>query len=188
LREITFREEIPALIIGGFRAYDFFEDGSFYLLDTPGHDVGHLAGLVRTTSDPDTFIFLGGDICHHGGEIRPSPHVPIPRNLQFHAPCSVSDFEAMGFKYGRKTDEPFFSPALVHNMTQAVQTIKDAAVVDAQSNIFSIFAHDMAIVGVVDFYPHRANEWKEKGWKDKTHWKFMKDLVPAVIASKSNSL
>ncbi|KAK8093093.1 uncharacterized protein PG998_002921 [Apiospora kogelbergensis] len=81
LHEVDFGSSM--LEIGGFRAIDFFADGSFYLLDTPGHAVGHMSGLVRTTAavagdEEDTFIFLGGDICHHGGELHPSPQLPMP--------------------------------------------------------------------------------------------------------------
>jgi glyoxylase-like metal-dependent hydrolase (beta-lactamase superfamily II) len=57
IREIAFDE---AFKIGKFPAYDFFGDGSFYLLDTPGHAIGHMCGLARTT--PSTFVLLGGDI------------------------------------------------------------------------------------------------------------------------------
>ena len=28
--------------IGGFRSYDWFGDANFYLLDTPGHTIGHI--------------------------------------------------------------------------------------------------------------------------------------------------
>src|ERR1700733_10332372 len=45
--------------IGQFPAFDYFRDGSFYLLHSPGHTVGHICGLARVT--PETFIFMGGD-------------------------------------------------------------------------------------------------------------------------------
>lgn len=52
VRELTFEEgeDHPVLSIGDFKAIDFFGDGSFYLLDTPGHAVGHLCGLARTST------------------------------------------------------------------------------------------------------------------------------------------
>jgi glyoxylase-like metal-dependent hydrolase (beta-lactamase superfamily II) len=68
LREIDFESESDGLRIGKFRAFDFYGDGSFYLLDTPGHAIGHLCALARTTANPPTFMFLGGDIAHHAGE------------------------------------------------------------------------------------------------------------------------
>jgi len=48
--EIDFAKNL--LKIGPFATYDIFGDGSLYLLDTPGHAVGHMSGLVRTTTNP----------------------------------------------------------------------------------------------------------------------------------------
>lgn len=62
--------------IGPFPAHDFYGDGSLYLLDAPGHWPGHLCALARTT--PDTFVLLGGDICHFAGDFRPSAEIPLP--------------------------------------------------------------------------------------------------------------
>lgn len=36
VRQINFDEDASGLTIGGFRALDYFGDGSFYLLETPG--------------------------------------------------------------------------------------------------------------------------------------------------------
>lgn len=65
LEEIDFT--MTNLQIGGFPAHDYFGDGSFYLLDTPGHAVGHMCGLARVTVEPPSFVFLGGDIAHVSG-------------------------------------------------------------------------------------------------------------------------
>lgn len=53
--------------IGQFDAWDYFGDGSVYVLNVPGHAVGHVSALVRTT--PDTAVFLGGDVCHFTGTL-----------------------------------------------------------------------------------------------------------------------
>lgn len=45
------------------RAVDFFGDGSLYFVDTPGHTPGHMSAVTRIARD--TFMFLGGDVCHH---------------------------------------------------------------------------------------------------------------------------
>lgn len=50
------------LKIGKFDAWDYLGDGSVYVLNVPGHAVGHVSALVRTT--PVSFVFLGGDVCH----------------------------------------------------------------------------------------------------------------------------
>lgn len=63
-REVDIKKEGGELKIGRFWAYDYFGDGSFYLLATPGHTVGHLCGLARVTSIPDSFVLMGGDACH----------------------------------------------------------------------------------------------------------------------------
>lgn len=54
LREIQFTQGKK---VGRFNAFDYFEDGSFYLLDSPGHAAGHLSGLARVTCNPDSYIF-----------------------------------------------------------------------------------------------------------------------------------
>ncbi|RKL50439.1 hypothetical protein BFJ70_g1600 [Fusarium oxysporum] len=69
--------------IGGYAAVDYFKDGSFYFLDTPGHTIGHVSTLARTTAgDDSTFMLLGGDVAHHAGEFRPSPFVPMPAEIR----------------------------------------------------------------------------------------------------------
>jgi glyoxylase-like metal-dependent hydrolase (beta-lactamase superfamily II) len=57
--EVPFPDD--ALRIGGLAAYDYFGDGSFYLLETPGHEIGQISALARVTSKPPSFIYLGGD-------------------------------------------------------------------------------------------------------------------------------
>ncbi|KAI0132857.1 beta-lactamase-like protein [Xylariales sp. AK1849] len=191
LREIQFEDQPVPLKTGPFRAFDFFGDGSFYLLDTPGHAVGHLAGLVRTTQNPDTFVFMGGDVCHHGGEIRPSPFMPIPDKVQFPLPDALRSrmsscpggelFRKLNIQRGRKEDEPFFEPNIGADIPQAIRTIKKAQTADVQEDVFFIFAHDPSIRGVVDLYPLLANEWKSKGWSEKTQWAFLADLTAAAV-------
>jgi hypothetical protein len=67
------------LQIGPFPATDFYGDGSPYILDTPGHWPGHICTLARTTSD--TFVYLGGDMCHFPGHFRPSEDIPLPDTI-----------------------------------------------------------------------------------------------------------
>lgn len=95
MAEITFTDDFK---IGRFKAHDYFGDGSFYLLDVPGHALGHMCGLVRTT--PTTFLLLGADTCHTAGCFRPSEFVPMPESLgpedgldgYFSSPCPCSVF------------------------------------------------------------------------------------------------
>jgi hypothetical protein len=180
------------LKIGSFDAFDLFGDGSFYLLDTPGHAVGHLAGLARTTRDHDTFIFMGGDLCHHGGEMRPTPHDPVPDKVEFALPDGLrshmsvcpggQDFRELNVKRGRRDDEPFFETQLAADMQQALATIEKTQTADVQDNVFFIFAHDNSIRDVVSLFPEPANDWQASGWRKKTHWGFLRDLCPGLVS------
>ncbi|RFU81922.1 metallo-beta-lactamase superfamily [Trichoderma arundinaceum] len=87
--------------IGGFTALDFYGDGSLYLLDTPGHDHGHLSALARTTSisaghGNDTFILLAGDACHFCGVLRPNVSHPFPSPHLPSFTVGVSDVDYSG--------------------------------------------------------------------------------------------
>ncbi|RAQ62996.1 hypothetical protein COH20_012729 [Aspergillus flavus] len=79
IREINF--DNTGLRIGRLAAFDYFGDGSFYLLDAPGHTAGHMCALARTTAYPPSFVFMGADACHHPGVLRPSQYLPLPRPL-----------------------------------------------------------------------------------------------------------
>lgn len=61
VRELSFDKSAKGLKIGRFNALDYFGDGSFYLLDTPGHSIGHICALARTSVKPESFVFMVGD-------------------------------------------------------------------------------------------------------------------------------
>ena len=49
--------------VGPFpKTFDYFSDGSFYLVDSTGHLPGHINGLVRI--GPNRFVYLASDSCH----------------------------------------------------------------------------------------------------------------------------
>lgn len=187
LQEITFND-LGVKEIGPFRACDYFGDGSLYLLDTPGHAVGHLSALVRTTSNPETFIFLGGDLWHHNGELRPSKDLRIPQSIMIPPQpslscCSGSTFscpgsmlESLQVKRGRRADEPFFDPVMGLDVAEVSRSLRKAQAMDCNENILFISAHEYAILGVVDLFPESANDWKRKGWREKILWTFLKDF------------
>ncbi|KAH0843126.1 ornithine carbamoyltransferase [Fonsecaea monophora] len=178
------------LKIGDFDANDFFGDGSFYLLSAPGHTVAHLAALVRTTTNPDTFILMGADTCHHGGEVRPSPYLPIPAEITPHpfpsqsalSVCPGAIFENALRRLERPVDGPFFDAVHGHSLSDIAETIAKTQIADADPNVFFIAAHDDTIQGVVDLFPKSANAWKKQGWAEKVKWKFLKDFEQAVKA------
>nr|GAT49592.1 metallo-beta-lactamase superfamily protein [Mycena chlorophos] len=73
------------LTIGSLPAVDFFNDGSFYLLDSPGHLAGQMTGLARVTVSPDSFVLFAADTAHHIGVTRPRPllahNFPCPGDI-----------------------------------------------------------------------------------------------------------
>jgi len=185
------------LKVGRFNAIDHFGDGSFYLLDSPGHAIGHLCGLVRTSQGPDTFILLGADACHHGGAIRPSPYLPIPTEIMPHPfhpqlrntqprlpPCPGALFEALQESRGKSTTESFFAPVEGQgfwlDVKEGVKTQEKIQEVDALDNVFVVMAHDESLLEIVDFFPKPANEWKAKKWAEDAKWAFLLDFQIAV--------
>ncbi|KAI0146778.1 beta-lactamase-like protein [Pestalotiopsis sp. NC0098] len=180
------------LKIGRFDAVDYFGDGSFYFLDSPGHAVGHVCGLARATSAPDSFILMGGDAVHHGGELRPHAYLPLPGgggNISpdpFTAtpsrPCPGEMFEEV-LRDG-KSDQPFYLPAappsVHHDVPEMVETIRKLQECDAHDNVLVVAAHDTSLLSVADFFPRRANDFAAKGWVRQARWAFLKDFAEAV--------
>ena len=171
-------------MLGQYKAYDFYGDGSLYLIDSPGHSIGHMCALARTS--PNEFIFLGGDICHHGSEFRPSQYLPLPEKIEPNpliAPFAKSTFVCPGSIFeaihpNKSSTEPFVKAlGFMHDDSQgACQSVEKLLPFDAQSNIFSAIAHDLSSKAVVDFYPQNLNDWKKKGWKEQSHWRFLRDF------------
>ena len=191
LREISFTDS--KLFLGRCHAIDFFGDGSFYLLDTPGHAVGHMCGLARTTASPDaTFIFLGGDCAHHGAEFRPTQYLPLPETLSpspmprtHPGICPGALFADIHRLHPSPSSftEPFLvvSEKAAHDVNAARDSITKMGDFDAHENILTIVAHDDTMVNVVGTFPNTlANDWKTKGWREKGLWRFLGDLGAAA--------
>ena len=48
---------------------------------------------------------------------------------------------------------------------------------DADENVFVCVAHDGGLINVVEWFPKGPlNEWKEKGWKQRSQWGFLNEL------------
>jgi hypothetical protein len=83
------------------------------------------------------------------------------------------------------TTEPFYRMQLnedgtssaMHDVALAEQTIEKMQKFDADENVFIVIAHDASLMRVVDFFPKGANDWKNKGWKEKGRWGFLKDFM-----------
>ncbi|RSM19625.1 hypothetical protein CDV31_001512 [Fusarium ambrosium] len=191
LLEIDFDSHSGATKIGGFRAIDYFQDGSFYLLDSPGHTVGHMAALARTT--PSTFVLMGADTAHHCGSFRPSQYLPLPEEISpspfsnpSFLPGSICPGEVLVKIHPQQTrDKPFYqnlSEALDRNVAEAEKSVGKVIELDARDDVFVVVAHDSSLLDVIDFFPDKVNDWKENGWKDKSRWRFLKDFHAAVEA------
>ena len=179
-----------SLSAGPFRLLDFFHDGSFYILHTPGHAVGHISTLVRTTTDPDTFMFLGGDLCHHGAELRPSPYLPYPESISPHpfplytgrnparsCPGALIA-EVVHQSRGRAKDTAAFDATVGLDVAIAIDTTKKAQELDCQENVLYVFAHDDTLLeeSCVTLFPGYMNEWYSRGVAKKVKWKYLREF------------
>lgn len=149
-----------------------------------------MGALARTTTNPDTFIFMAGDLIHHGGQLRPSPYLQIPTRLSNPSnDIQMTDlgslFEKLLLSRTGSMEKPFFlsTDMQVVDEVGLMSTRRKAQQVDARDDIWLICAHDPTISEVVEFFPASANGWKAKGWRDKTFWSFLGDFRGAVDIS-----
>ena len=195
--------ECNQLKIGPFNGHDFYGDGSLYLLDCPGHWPGHMCALARTT--PDTFLFLGGDICHFAGDFRPSETISLPDSIPDAAfkggrrfdpspcPCSIfedhhpqlQNLEKDTSKINTKTT-PFYSlsttsKSTYHNPGEAqVTTDLMERYFDSDPNVLVLLSHDTALPDYLPTFNHNPekdlNDWKAQGLKEDLHWAWLTEL------------
>lgn len=191
--------------IGTLKALDYFGDGSFYLLSAPGHAVGHVNALARTTED--SFIYLAGDSFHHSSELRPHDGngASLPRSLKLpglSCPCSafhtihpLNDRSKIPNHYREHYDQvpndpskvPFHTlsqtesgETMAVNLAAARDTIKAVQRFDSDPRVFVIAAHDTTLYKILEYFPKSANAWRERGWKEEGYWLFLRDLEKAV--------
>lgn len=181
VREIAF----TGLKLGRFDAMDFFGDGSFYLLNAPGHAVGHICGLARTTAYPPTFIFMGADACHHPGVLRPTDYLPIPCSVPVSVPpgatCPGALLEQLTLD--QTATSPFFevgTGSLFPDRPAALETVSKMQEFDAENNILMLIAHDLSVRETIPLFPKKINDWKLKHLRWETRWLFCKDFQGAL--------
>jgi glyoxylase-like metal-dependent hydrolase (beta-lactamase superfamily II) len=87
-------------------AHDFFGDGSFWLIDAPGHCPGNLAALARTRRKDGKlkWVFLGGD-CFHTPLFINYPDAPFGRGLKVTATDSHHENEEEARQIIKQTAE-----------------------------------------------------------------------------------
>ena len=194
--EISFSaSDERVLEIGGFQAYDYFGDGSFNLLNTPGHTVGHLSALARTTSsevgEQATFVLLGGDIAHNCALFRPSNRYTLPNEIDLEAESGGTSTKRARDVYARLHHEyseadggrramrtPFCTATGPHYDVEAAQrSIGMLATFDEMENVFTMLAHETSLEGVVDLFPASAADWRKEGWKERCQWRFLGGLL-----------
>ncbi|KIW31721.1 uncharacterized protein PV07_03321 [Cladophialophora immunda] len=186
VREISFSDDH----IGPYESYDFWGDGSLFLLNVPGHAVGHIGALARTT--PDTWVFLGGDVCHFNGVFRPSIYQPMPAeipeealvNSPFIPPCPCSVFTSIHPDPEHARTKPFHSiatgkiaPTITADPATAQLSVQKMLEYDAHPNIFVCISHDRALIDELPLFNDSPesdiNDWKEAGYKTNTFWRFL---------------
>lgn len=184
--EIAF-DQSSSLKIGRFTAVDFFGDGSFYLLDTPGHSIGHMCALARTTTSPPTFVLLGADASHHVGELRPSEYLPLPETLD---PSPIPRMTMSHLCPGhlfmdihKSANKPFFTitKPFNHDLEVANWSLDGLMEFDAADNVLVIIAHDPTVETTVDFFPNGTlNDWLRKDASNNSRWRFLSELEAAA--------
>jgi glyoxylase-like metal-dependent hydrolase (beta-lactamase superfamily II) len=169
--------------IGRFAAYDYFGDGSFYLLDTPGHAVGHMSALARTSASPPSFVLMVGDASHHAGELRPSVSVPLADEIN---PSPVPEIFSPGCPSHlflsinplKSKVEPFYklTEQLNYDVSLANSTISGLQELDGEDNVLVLTAHDSTALENIAFFPDSINDWLRHDWKNQLRWKFLRSF------------
>ncbi|WQF79199.1 Putative metallo-beta-lactamase, ribonuclease Z/Hydroxyacylglutathione hydrolase [Colletotrichum destructivum] len=199
------------LEIGGLRALDYFGDGSFYLLSAPGHAVGHINALARTTAtgasadsgisgsggSNSSFIYMAGDSFHHASVLRPHAGARLPEEVRLPGFCCAGRaFHAVHPLGGNAdADRTAFhtipgteagEAALALDVGEARRTLAAVRRFDASPDVLVVAAHDDSLYGVVEFFPRDASGWRGEGWKESGRWLFLRDLrTPVEMAGAS---
>ncbi|CAK1357912.1 hypothetical protein CB0940_07420 [Cercospora beticola] len=191
------------LKIGSLKALDYFGDGSFYFLLAPGHAIGHMNALARTTND--SFIYMAADSFHHTSQLRPHVGAPLPDSVALHTcTCTASAlqpihpasnaadvpkrYHAAFGNFESTFDQVPFQTIVEHengtsiaiDIQAARDTITAIQEFDAKPEVFVIAAHDQSLFNVLEYLPAEANDWRAKGWKERGQWGFLEDLHEAA--------
>lgn len=184
--------EAKSLEVGGYKAIDLFDDGSFYLLQASGHTHDHICALARTSEDK--FIFMGGDAAHHNAQFRPTPHLPLPDTITpspfepptSHSFCPGSIFEAIhpeaASGEGAYKITPFYklNPVTNASLPEAETTLARMQLLDASPDVLVIIAHDASLLDLLDFHPAELNGWEKTKNKSLGRWRFLVDFKDAL--------
>jgi hypothetical protein len=184
------------LKVAGLRAIDWFNDGSFYLLEAPGHTPDHIMALARTSADK--FVLLAGDGAHHCGEFRPTPLMPLPETISpspFRHPtsasvCACSLFERIHPRPESFRTTPFYEAAkpMIEDPVAYRATLDALKMFDASPDVLVILAHDASLLDVLDFFPNAdLNGWEKRpSRKDIGQWRFLNDFRKGTLGEQDS--
>lgn len=84
-------------------------------------------------------------------------------------------------------NKPFYGIATLgtengvqYNFKEAERTIGKVMEFDANDNVFVLMAYDNSLLVILEFFPPSANNFKRKGWKEKSRLLFLRDFVGAL--------
>ncbi|KZO97091.1 Metallo-hydrolase/oxidoreductase [Calocera viscosa TUFC12733] len=145
--------------VGAFeRGFDYFGDGSVWLIHTPGHTKDHMSALVRVTPSPEaTYVLVGGDTAHH------------PCLLCTHASHSQYQLRATFRNPLAAEDAP--EVAMHFDADLARDSIKRTKRMEAEGNVMCVMAHEYGYWKYwrgneeVMFPGFGLGEWKKRGLK-----------------------
>ncbi|KAH8992211.1 hypothetical protein EDB92DRAFT_592608 [Lactarius akahatsu] len=188
--ELDFGSSASTLKIAGLRAIDWFDDGSFYLLEAPGHTANHLMALARTSADK--FVLHAGAGAQHCGEIRPTPLTPLPDTIApspFEPPTSASSCPSSLFQSIHPSPEsfrttPFYEVSEHHidDPVARIATLDAVKAFDASPDVLVVFTHDASLLEVLEFFPKDLAGWeKQPSKKDMCRWRFLQDFREGVL-------
>ncbi|KAJ7642803.1 beta-lactamase-like protein [Mycena polygramma] len=151
------------LTFSGLKAIDYFGDGSFYLLNTPGHLLGHMTALARVT--PTSFISLGGDTFHNAGTSISTDYFWSP-----HSQDGAFDMLSRAQQFLAISDlaNSFYADPVTSQVS-----LEKVATFDADPDIFVLVAHDASLRSSIPYFPESLNSWKASHLKEKTVWSFL---------------
>jgi hypothetical protein len=152
-----------------------------------------MCALARTTISPPSFIFMGGDNCHHAGQFRPTKYLPLPDNIKPSPLVSLATVNTpscpgemfLSLHHTHSRTEPFYSIAVDKNgaslvnvdVEAAKSTIEKTKELDSSESVFVVMAHDASLRHVLSYWPQSANGWQKAGWKSAGTWRFLADFV-----------
>lgn len=137
-RELSFETDTWTPIGPFSRAFDYFGDGSFWLLDTAGHMPGHLSGLAHTGKDE--WVFMGGDCCHHRALL-------------------------VGARPVSTTVGPNGTKSFHKDPLAAISTIEKVRELEHEGIVLIALAHDAILEEKMPLYPEEVSGWKGSNWK-----------------------